>query len=250
VASITSWVDTRTLAILTDPLAAADIYAKLEAEPPEELDEEEELWPAALERAGEQATWVLRSLLNAKVHPAEQWMEDYRLHGRTVVLRQGPIEDVVKVEMYDPCGQTATSELTDWCWAGDNAVTFGASSGFYSSMQLCSCRDDVVRIHFKTKDNLPPGALVNVTWLAGEHLKAATGQSCSLPERITSITRQGVSWTMLDPMQFLESGLTGVGRLDSWLSTARREHPSASMYDPVKSDRLRSELLALEVVPA
>lgn len=247
-ASVTSWVDTKTLAILTDPLAASDIYAKLEAVPPEALDEEEELWLAALGRAGEQATWILRSLLNAKVHPAESWIEDYRLHGRTVVLRQGPIDSIVKVQSYDPCGAAATADLTDWCWVGDNSVTFG-TSGAYSST-LCSCRNDVVRIAFTTKDNLPPGALVNVTWLAGEHLKAATGQACSLPERITSITRQGVSWTMLDPMQFLDTGLTGVGRLDSWLATARREHPSASMYDPVKSDRLRSEYVGLvEVVP-
>lgn len=237
-ASTTSWIDPRSLAIIIDPVKAGEIYAKLDAEPPEALAPDETLWLASIAAAGEQATWVIRSMLNAKIHPAECWQETYRQHGRTIVLRQGPVESVDLVEAVDPCDEDAESTaLEGWCWAGDNAVTLnGASLG------ACN-RTEMVRVHYRTKDNLPPGTMSHLVWLAEQHNLASTGQSCALPERVTNITRQGVSWTMLDPMDFLTKGMTGVGRIDSWLSTARREHPSAAMYDPYKSDRVKAVLV-------
>lgn len=33
---------------------------------------------------------------------------------------------------------------------------------------------------------------------------------CQLPSRVTSVAREGVSWTVLDPQQFLEGGKTGL----------------------------------------
>lgn len=33
---------------------------------------------------------------------------------------------------------------------------------------------------------------------------------CKLPERVTSVSREGVSWTVLDPQQFLEGGKLGL----------------------------------------
>lgn len=34
--------------------------------------------------------------------------------------------------------------------------------------------------------------------------------ACQLPERVTSVAREGVSWTVLDPQQFLVGGKTGL----------------------------------------
>lgn len=44
-------------------------------------------------------------------------------------------------------------------------------------------------------------------------------ETCSLPSRVTSITRQGVSMVMLDPMNFLDNGRTGLYAVDLFLST-------------------------------
>lgn len=41
---------------------------------------------------------------------------------------------------------------------------------------------------------------------------------CKLPQRVTSLTRQGVSMVLLDPFDFLENGRTGVYSVDLWLS--------------------------------
>lgn len=53
-----------------------------------------------------------------------------------------------------------------------------------------------------------------VAALAAEILAADTGSTCRLPERVTNISRQGVSWTLIDPQDFLDSGRTGVYEVD------------------------------------
>lgn len=53
--------------------------------------------------------------------------------------------------------------------------------------------------------------------LACELAKSYSGRACQLPERVQSISRQGVDMVMLDPMEFLENGRTGIYLVDLWL---------------------------------
>src|SRR5690606_39711992 len=99
----------------------------------------------------------------------------------------------------------------------------------------CSSQGSVVRVHYRTSNNLPPGADRAARRLAEEYVKCSQGQACSLPERITSITRQGASWTLLDPQDFLESGLMGIGPLDHWLSQTGLRKNWVTLTDPLKS---------------
>lgn len=56
--------------------------------------------------------------------------------------------------------------------------------------------------------------------LASELVRSCTpGEACALPERVTSITRQGVSMAILDPLDFLTDGRTGIYAVDLFLST-------------------------------
>jgi len=60
-----------------------------------------------------------------------------------------------------------------------------------------------------------------VTALATELVRACTpGTSCSLPDRVTSIVRQGVAITLLDPFEFLSAGRTGLYLVDLFLAAA------------------------------
>ena len=45
-----------------------------------------------------------------------------------------------------------------------------------------------------------------------------TVDGCRLPERVTNVTRQGVSFVLLDPFDFLEAGKTGLYDVDLFLS--------------------------------
>lgn len=65
---------------------------------------------------------------------------------------------------------------------------------------------------------------------ACEFLKNRLGQSCKLPSRVQNVTRQGVSFTLLDPHTFLSEGRTGLYTVDLWLSTV---NPSALRQEPV-----------------
>lgn len=53
--------------------------------------------------------------------------------------------------------------------------------------------------------------------LGAEFAKARSNQQSRLPARLTSITRQGVTMAVLDPMQFLDNGLTGIYEADLFI---------------------------------
>jgi len=56
--------------------------------------------------------------------------------------------------------------------------------------------------------------------LANQYVLALTGDdACALPQRVTQVSRQGVSWTLLDPQDFLDKGLTGIYGVDLFLRT-------------------------------
>jgi hypothetical protein len=78
----------------------------------------------------------------------------------------------------------------------------------------------------------PPLAGQNAaTILASEFYKAWTpGMACSLPARVTSITRQGVSFTILDPQTFMDKGLTGNYQIDLFL---RAYNPARQIRRPM-----------------
>jgi hypothetical protein len=67
----------------------------------------------------------------------------------------------------------------------------------------------------------PPTAGVKaVQSMACELAKACVGGPCSLPRRVTNITRQGTSLTLLDPMDFIDKGRTGITEVDLFLVAA------------------------------
>lgn len=43
--------------------------------------------------------------------------------------------------------------------------------------------------------------------------------SCRLPKRVTTITRQGISLAVLDPLTLFKDGLTGLSEVDLWVSS-------------------------------
>lgn len=54
-------------------------------------------------------------------------------------------------------------------------------------------------------------------------------ENCTLPERVTSVSRQGISYTILDPQTFLQDGRTGVYEIDLFLAAA---NPSRAQKRP------------------
>lgn len=93
--------------------------------------------------------------------------------------------------------------------------------------RLCS---GVERVEVRYTYGSPPPAPVEraIEELSGEIEKAMSGSGkCKLPERVTSVTREGLSMALIDPQDFLDKGRTGLPRVDMVLST----------YNPLGSRR-------------
>lgn len=66
--------------------------------------------------------------------------------------------------------------------------------------------------------SVPFGGRVAAGVLASELNKAVCNDdTCALPRRVQTITRQGVSVSFIDPMTFLADGLTGLYEVDLWI---------------------------------
>jgi hypothetical protein len=69
-----------------------------------------------------------------------------------------------------------------------------------------------------TYGSAPPAAgVLAAADLACELAKSCAGQECTLPSRVQSITRQGMSMVLLDPFDFLERGKVGIYTVDLFL---------------------------------
>jgi hypothetical protein len=92
----------------------------------------------------------------------------------------------------------------------------------------------------------PEGGKTAAAILACELWRAtpASGQAgtCRLPKRVTTLSRQGVQLTMLDPMSMFPDGLTGIPEIDLWLSAQRyglAHRPSTVMVPGARPRHLR-----------
>lgn len=105
------------------------------------------------------------------------------------------------------------------------------------------CDDIVVNYQY---GSLPPITGVHAaTELANQYIWAATDDTrCTLPARVTSVSRQGVSWTLLDNQDFLDKGRTGIYAVDLFLMSVNRDgaqaRPRVFTADTPKAQTRRS----------
>lgn len=81
---------------------------------------------------------------------------------------------------------------------------------------------------------VPAGGAHALATYACEIAKACAGGPCKLPARVTNLTRDGVTMTLLDPLDFLDDGLTGLPLVDVWVRAVnpdRLRAPSV-VYSP------------------
>lgn len=70
---------------------------------------------------------------------------------------------------------------------------------------------------------------------------AVESGACRLPKRVTTITRQGVTLAVLDPLTLFSDGLTGLPEVDLWVMAANRGPRSrrANVLVPDQAPRFR-----------
>lgn len=105
----------------------------------------------------------------------------------------------------------------------------------YGSTDICQQTRQVVVTYTYGLDTLPIEVTRAIAVLADELLAAANGDACRIPERVTSVTRQGVSWTMIDPGDFLDKGRTGIYEIDLLIGVVNpgRARRRVRVFSPV-----------------
>lgn len=81
---------------------------------------------------------------------------------------------------------------------------------------------------------VPPGGQYAAGIYACELLASCTGGTCRLPKRVQTVTRQGVTMAFLDPLDFLDKGLTGIPEVDQWISAVNPDklRSPSRVYSP------------------
>lgn len=81
----------------------------------------------------------------------------------------------------------------------------------------------------------PVAGRAAATRLANEIILWYLGDNrCALPERITSVARQGVSYTILDPQDFISQGKTGIYSVDSFIAAVNpdKQRKKPAIFHP------------------
>jgi hypothetical protein len=186
-----------------------------------------------------EASWVMHELTGGRFHGPGCFIDTYAGVRCLVDLRHGLVEAVSSASWVTSCGSTETP-IDDFCVVGPRTVRVCGGSG--SGLM---CGDRFLKITYQQASNRPPGATRVVESLAKQYLLAAQGdRACKLPDRVQSITRQGVSWTILDPQDFLEKGLVGINAIDHWLNATRGGRPNAvrpRVIDPLRGRFVSSQ---------
>jgi hypothetical protein len=116
-----------------------------------------------------------------------------------------PLIEVTSVQAINPISGVIDDLLhPDWYLVG-RRIHIPLQSG------LC-------KIEYSVGSNLPPGTEFATEQLSREYLNARLGRKCRLPERITSVSRTGVSWTVFDPQDIIKQGMSGIPQIDTWLA--------------------------------
>lgn len=170
------------------------------------------------------ASEILTLATGYLIHPAGEITEEF-LGGRTarLSLLWGPVTGVTGVVRvlsddteqpipYRRIGQTLY--LRPQLGAQGSLPLWRTNWSTGSSQEL-------LRATYAFADTVTPGARRAVLAYAHEfYLLEIGSDECGLPERITSIDREGLGISLLTPADVLDKGRTGIQAVDDWLSKA------------------------------
>jgi hypothetical protein len=212
------------------------------------------------EDAAEAASWVLYKLSGQKypgISMATEWYGydhlgcwcnggltelTLRSHGIMPVLRSNPpsqlrlrhkpVQEVISVTT----GEGVLAPITDYVIAND-AYLLRPSRGAWDF-------ETGVEVEY-TYGTLPPAMGRQAAIALGNQFVLAYmgSDNCALPDRVTSVSRQGVQLTILDPQDFLSQGRTGIYEVDLFLSvsnpTGARKRAKVFSPDKPRGERRR-----------
>lgn len=121
-------------------------------------------------------------------------------------------------------------------WAFYNHVLYrtdGQSWPTYQDVLASSDEEGTWEISVEFGEPVPSGGVVAVTLLAEQIAQAMLGRnSCSLPERVQSVSREGISVVAYDSLEDAMRGGTGIWLIDSWVASIMKAPSGSAVYSP------------------
>lgn len=156
---------------------------------------------------------IVRSLLgNRLTYPRRQARDRHYSPTDRLNLTGRPVYSVESVT--DHSGAEVPYEVS-----GSGVVVLSRYRTVVLGAQPCSPFENYLEVEYTYGlSQLPTAVSRAVEVLAAEMQASVDGKPCRLPDRVTSVNRQGVSWTLIDPQDFLLDGRTGLYEVDLVLS--------------------------------
>lgn len=134
-----------------------------------------------------------------------------------------PIVDVTEVKIDGDIVDPVEYRVDDYRWlVGLDRLDNGQRRRWPCCQDIGASSDeeDTFEVSFSYGVAPPPVAVTHAATLACELLTSQNPDAdCRLPERVTSITRQGVSLAVIDPLTLFDDGRTGLPEVDLWLGS-------------------------------
>lgn len=149
----------------------------------------------------------------------------------------GPVHSVLGVEIDG-------FNLPEEAWRLSGSDLLRVDGGLWPTCQDFAAPlgdPDTWAVSYLRGTEVPPGGVMAAETLACELAKAYRGdKSCQLPQRVQSITRQGVTVAMLDSFDDVDQGRTGIWLIDSWVASVMHQPMPSLVYSPdVRRRRFR-----------
>jgi hypothetical protein len=189
------------------------------------------------------ATRIVRALTGGRWSwPPVRVRELYPAPSGKLLLRGRPVREVVSVRRY--------SDQVDLDY-----TLF--RNGVVELADQVKCRGGDARVDVVYEYGSAPSAMLQnaIDALAAELVLAdAQSAECRLPEQVTSVNRQGLSWSIVDPSTFLDRGRTGIFEIDLAIAASTggtRVRARSKVFSPdfPPPERIETEVLSVPATP-
>lgn len=192
----------------------------------------------------EEASDILNQLTHLAFHAGGVAEEDFVATPRARRLSPAlqPLTEIISLKRL---GADFTMEpvVLDGWFAHSGALYFGYGTftlGDYMRHVICQrpAEQEFLRLTYRYGSTITASARAAVLYLAHELWlstnRCSECEECVLPERTTSVAREGISYTLSDPIDFLNSGRTGLPSVDRWVAGVNPSQATrrSSVYDP------------------
>jgi len=138
-----------------------------------------------------------------------------------------PVVDVVEVKIDGVVVDPARYRVDDHRWLVYLPESDSAERQSWPSCQRLDRADteeDTFSVEYLYGQAPPIGGIWSAATLACQLVLScdpAMASQCRLPKRVTTITRQGVTLAVIDPLTLFPEGMTGLPEVDLWIASTR-----------------------------